>query len=136
MIKKALLVIFGLLLFSPVSRADVTLTMGTGSGYRGSYNNPVSVNLSNPLDKVRKIQMDVCDVDGHLTEFKCDTTSRSRDGFTCRFIPTGGTCGRIVLNTTAGGYIPAGTGSVMTVSYNVAAGAPSGQCRALIRRFR
>ncbi len=67
MIKKALLVVSGLLFFSPVSQAQVTLSVGTGSGYRGSDNNVVSVNLSNAADRVRKVQVELCDVDNYMS---------------------------------------------------------------------
>lgn len=130
MIKKALLCISGFLLFPSLNQAQVTLTVGTGSGYRGSHNNPVSVSLSNPSDPVRKVQVDVCDVDDYLDVLKCEPTARGRDGFTCGVIPLSAGCARLILYS-PGGIIPAGTGSIMTIRYNVSAGAPAGQSRAI-----
>ena len=130
MVKKALLVISGLLLFSSVSQAQVTLSVGTGSGYRGSDNNAVSVNLSNAADRVRKVQVELCDVDNHMSVARCDTTTRSRDGFTCGVISLPSGCSRVILNS-PGGFIPTGTGSIMTLRYNVAADAPATECRAI-----
>ena len=130
MIKKALLLIFGFLLFSSVSQAQVTLSIGSGSGYRGSDNNAVSVSLSNAADRVRKVQVEVCDVDNYMSVFRCDPTTRSRDGFTCGIINLASGCSRVILSS-PGGFIPTGTGSIMTLRYNVAAGAPAGQCRAI-----
>ena len=52
----------------------MTLTVGDGSGYRGSHNNPVGVSLSNSGDKVKQVQVDVCDVDDFFSVLDCTVT--------------------------------------------------------------
>ena len=85
---KISIVVFGLsfFLFPPLNQAQVTLTVGDGSGYRGSHNNPVTVILSNSPDRVKRVQVDVCDADDYLDVLRCDTTCRSSAGFTCQVV--------------------------------------------------
>lgn len=127
-----LIVIFGVsfFLFPPLNQAQVTLTVGDGSGYRGSHNNPVSVSLSNPSDTVKRVQVDVCDVDDFLSVLDCTVTERGRDGFTCQVISLPSGCARVNYSS-PGGLIEGDTGDIFTLRYNVSASAPDGQCRVL-----
>ncbi len=127
-----LIVVFGVafFLFPPLIQAQVTLTVGDGSGYRGSHNNPVGVSLNNSGDKVKQVLLDVCDTDDYLDVLRCDTTSRSSDGFGCQVISLPSGCARVVLSS-PGGVIDLGSGDIVTLRYNVDSGAPAGQSRAL-----
>ncbi|MDX1779547.1 MAG: hypothetical protein R3339_11755, partial [Thermodesulfobacteriota bacterium] len=129
-IKLFLAVSISLFLFPPLIRAQVTLTVGNGSGYRGSDNNPVGVSLSNPSDKVKQVLVDVCDTDDYLSVLKCDTTSRSSDNFTCQVVEFPSGCARVVLSS-PGGVIDLGSGDIFTLRYNIDSGAPDGQNRSL-----
>ena len=46
-------------------QAQVTLTVDDGSGAVGSSDNPIDVILNNPSEKVKAVQLDVCDVDDY-----------------------------------------------------------------------
>ena len=128
-----LILVFGISfsLFPPLTWAQVTLTVGNGSGYRGSDNNPVGVSLSNPSDKVKQVLVDVCDTGDYLSPLRCDTTSRSNDNFSCQVISLPSGCERAVLSS-PGGVIGLGSGDILTLRYNVDSGAPGGEGRSLI----
>lgn len=127
-----LIVIFGVsfFLFPQPNQAQVTLTVGDGSGYRGSYNNPVAVSLSNPGDRVKRVQMDLCDVDDFLSVLDCTVTDRGSDGFTCQVISLPSGCARVNFSS-PGGLIEEDTGDIFTLKYNVSASAPDGGCRVI-----
>ena len=109
--------ISGFLLFPWLSQAQVTLAVQDNApGYRGSYNNSVSVSLTNNADKVSRVQVDICDVDNLLTIFDCATTSRSRDGFSCQAFDLPSGCARVILSS-PGGIITEGTGAILTLKY-------------------
>ena len=109
------------------SSAEVTLTVGDGSGLPSSTGSPVVVNLDNPSDVIKGIQVDVCDVDDFLSCTTCDTTEHTID-FSCSTneLPNG--CCRIVLFSLGDDFIEEGTGPLFTINYDVLAGAPSGNC--------
>lgn len=122
-----------------VSQAVVTLTVGDGSGFPGSTDNPVAVSLANPDDIVKAVQMDICDVGNFLTPVRndnppeydgCELTDRTA-GFDCLVneLPNG--CCRVLLFSDGGTLIEEGEGPVFTLKYDVSGGAPSGQCRNL-----
>ena len=103
--------------------ADVTLTVGDGSGFKGSHNNPVVVSLNNPSHEVTKVVMEVCEVDvKYLTVTGCETTSRT-DDFSCSAFQWG-KCAKVDLEST-GGLISSGTGAIFTLKYNVSETAPT-----------
>ncbi len=119
-------------LFPSLIMANVTITAGNGSGYLGSQNNPVQVSLDNPDDKVRNVAIDICDVDDYINTNAvtgCETTLRTAD-FTCMVYEISG-CARVYLFPVQGGLIAKGTGSIVTLNFDVSASAPSGQSRAL-----
>ena len=123
-----------LFLFPSTGKSQVTLSVEDVSGYRGSHNNGVGVSLTNSV-KVSRVQVDVCEIPlpppDLLTVLSCDTTDRSKDGFTCLPISLPSGCVRVVLMTSPGGVIDAGTGPVFTLGYNVSSSATDGQCRVL-----
>ena len=78
--------------------------VGDGSALPGSTGSPVLVNLDNPSDGIKGIQVDVCDVDDFLSCTTCDTTERTTD-FSCSTneLPNG--CCRILLFSLGGDFI-------------------------------
>ena len=116
-------------LFITFSQAEVTLTVGKGSALPNATESPVAVSLENQVDLVRGMQLDVCDVDDYLECTGCDTTTRA-DGFSCITIEKDNGCCGVILANFGGGLIEAGQGSIFTINYDVASGAPSG-CREL-----
>ena len=130
-----------LLVFScSLSQADVTLTVGKGSGTAfPNMDYPVEVSLENQYDLVTILEVDVCDVDDYLSlapdnppVYSCETTDRTY-GFMCvtNELTENGCC-RVILESLDGSVIEAGEGAIFTLNYNVKAGAPFQQCRDLI----
>jgi len=118
-----------------LSQAEVTLTVGKGSADPPATDSPVAVSLENQDDRVRGIQVDVCDVDDYLTCTGCEITDRTAD-FTCAASeitnpdnPFYGCC-RVVLFSLSAERIEAGQGDIFTINYDVSNEAPSG-CREL-----
>jgi hypothetical protein len=107
--------------------ADITLTVGDGSGSPGSSENPVIVSLDNSVNKVKGLQVDVCDVDGYLLCTACGTTGRTT-GFDCMINKLDGGCCRVILANLTAGIIEEGTGSIFTVKYTISSSAPGGEC--------
>ena len=112
----------------------------------------VEVSLENPDDKVRGIQVDICDVNekltstssanlgyipppppppsGYLTCTGCETTGRT-SGFRCLTNELKDGCCRVVLVSDEGDLIGKGTGPVFTIKYDVSDNTPPGECRKL-----
>lgn len=132
----AISMVFFLLAAATPAITAVTLTVGDGSGYKGSHYNPVTVSLDNPDDTVKLIQLDVCDADNYLslnTLLRCETTSRS-GGFSFQALDLPNGCTRIVMSSTTvpcPALIAEGSGPIFTINYDVSTSAPSGQCRNL-----
>lgn len=135
------------LIFFPLlsQAADVTLTIGDGSGFLGSTGNPVEVSLDNPNDKVKGVQMDVCDVDDYLTPipndpdnyiFACVPSERTTH-FSCKINEQEDGCVTILLwsaemDEQGDPYlIKKGSGAIFTIKYDVSKDAPPGECRDL-----
>ena len=112
---------------SLLSQAEVTLTVGNGSGVPGSSENQVEVSLNNLDDTIKGVQMDVCDADDYLTCTECDTTERTT-GFICETNEIENGCCRVVV---AFGLIEEGTGPLIILTYDVSGEAPEGECRDL-----
>jgi hypothetical protein len=112
------------------AQAQVTLTVGNGSGAAGSSENSIDVILDNPSEKVRAVELEVCDVDDYLSSSECNTTSRS-SGFFCSANEQADGCVKVVLLNLEGGVIEEGEGPVFTLAYNVDSSAPEDECRDL-----
>lgn len=111
----------------PLSQAaDITLTVGDGSGSPGSGDNQVTVSLENQNDKVKGVQMDICDEGDYLSCSECEVTERST-GLICETNEVDGCC-RVLLISLSGDLIEEGTGSIFTLEYNVSEEAPVGDC--------
>jgi len=107
----------------------LTLTVGDGAGYRGSHNNRVDVTLDNPVDKVRAIQMDICDADERLmfkackgidraADFRCETSEEREKG-----------CLRVILLSLDDAAIEKGNGPIVELTYDISADAPEDACK-------
>jgi len=117
--------------------ADVTLTVGNGSGLPGSNENPVVVSLDNPNDRIKGIEVAICDTDDYLSCTECVTTERASD-LACLVNevsePDESTyrCCKVILSSlTGGGLIETGAGPVFTLIHDVSEEAPEGECRNL-----
>jgi len=111
--------------------AEVMLTIGDGSGQPGSVDNPIAVSLANPDDKVKGVQLDVCeDEDDYLSCTACETTERI-SSFDCIIQELENGCCRVLLLSLGGGTIGVGTGPIVTITYAVSGEAPAGECREL-----
>ena len=122
-----------LIFSSSITEAQVTLSVGSYAVTQGSQDNQMEVSMDNPSDKVRSIQMDICDVDDYMTCTSCESIMRAvGEGKTCFASEQGNGCCRIVvvsLNLGEDYFIEEGTGPIITVSYDVSANAPVGQYR-------
>jgi hypothetical protein len=119
-------------LTSPLSlsqAADVTLTVGDGLGLPGSSENIV-VSLDNLHDKVKGVQVDVCDAGDYLSCTECETTERT-SGYDCSTNELDDGCCRVILIHFTSGLIEKGTGPAFTLKYDVSVGVPGGECRDL-----
>ena len=125
----ATLFIFTLLL--SISQAEVTLTIGDGSGPPGSTGSQVAVSLDNPDDKVKGVMVDVCDADDYLSCTECETTERA-SGFSCSTKMQENGCCRVLMFSFGSDSIEEGTGPVFTIMYDVSGEAPAEDCRDLI----
>ena len=68
--------LLGLAVFLLIYRSDppsdpksdsVRLVIGKSGGYRGSHQNLIDVSLDNPGQKLRGIQLEICDADNFLS---------------------------------------------------------------------
>jgi hypothetical protein len=109
----------------------VTLDIGNGSGFPGTTDNPVILNLDNPNDKLFGFQVDICDVDDLLILDGCETTGRANFcGCTSGETPDG--CGRILVHCTEPDTdIQEGNGPIAILTYTTLEEAPAGECRDL-----
>lgn len=108
-------------------QADVTMTIGSGTGAPGSENNMVAITIDNPAHAIQGIQADICDEGNHLQGVACEPVGSASD-FTCAHNELSDGCFRIILLSLAGNVIPEDAGHIINVIYNVSASAPEGRC--------
>jgi hypothetical protein len=116
----------------PLAQAQVgtvTLSAGNGFGEPGTTGNPVAVSLDNQDDRVVSVQFDICRGDD-LTLRACESTVRTA-GIGCISNDLGNGCDRVIFVSLGGDFIEAGTGPILTLSYDVDPGAPQGTCHDL-----
>lgn len=123
-------ILYSLTLFPSLCQADVTLTVGKGSGFPASSGIPVSVSLVNHYEQVRAVQLDICDMDDYLSCIGCETTDRT-NGFSCSNIELENGCCRIILFAFDESVIELGEGSIFNISYDISNEAPYQECRIL-----
>ena len=115
---------------SSIRTADVTLTIGDSTSYRGSHENLVEVSLDNPDVRVRGIQIEICDVDNYVSCAGCGITDRT-SRFTCVSNEKKNGCYEVILFSFTD-LIEAGKGPIFTFKCDVAEEAPGDECRNLI----
>lgn len=120
-----------------VCNEEITLTLGNGSGAPGSLNNEVVVGLDNSNNKVKAVQIEICDGDDYLdVQSLCEKEPSPRvpNGFSCQCTEQPSGCARCVLAQEFGSdFIDEGSGPLFTVKYDVLPYPPTpyGQCRDL-----
>ena len=107
------------------------IIIGEGSGIAGSMDIPVEVSLENPADRIKGIQLDICDVDDYLIYTGCEITDRTV-GFTCSTSEIDNGCCCVMLFSLTGSLIEIEKGFIFTLKYDVSNVAPQGECRNLI----
>jgi len=136
-----------LAIFMPISKAEVTLTIGNGSGLPGSTGNPLEVSLTNSINKVRAIELDICE-DPNYPNFITPTNNNPPDVYTCETTdrtanfwcltneiedpdnPAYGCC-RVLLFDIEGSLIEQGEGAIFILRYDVSLSESSYDCRTL-----
>jgi len=92
---------------------------------------PVEISLENPQEKVRTIQMDICDEEDFLTLKRCEITDRTA-GFLCRASESSnGCCSLRLFSLSASAVIEEGSGPIVVLKYGASEEAPAGACRSL-----
>ena len=92
---------------------------------------PVEINLENPVHEVSRITMEVCDEDDYLALMRCEVTERT-EGFLCRASESdNGCCFVMLFSMTGSSVIEQGTGPIFTLQYTVSDEAPIDECRVL-----
>jgi hypothetical protein len=109
----------------------VTLDIGDGSGFPGTTNNAVTLNLDNPDDKVWGFQVDICDADNYLTCTGCETTDRTNLHNCASAESPNGCCRITVYSFKPNTFIQEGDGPIAILKYTVLAEAPERKCRDL-----
>ena len=105
------------------------LTVGDGAGYRGSWHNRVGVALDNPVDKVKAIQMDICNPDDLLIFTACKGIDRAAD-FHCEMSEERDNgCVTLMLLSLDGAIIEKGNGPIVELTYDISRDAPEDTCR-------
>ena len=92
---------------------------------------PVEINLENPVNEVSRITMEVCDEGDYLSLVRCEVTERT-EGFLCRASEgTNGCCMVMLFSMIGSGVIEQGAGPIFTLQYTVSDQAPIDECRVL-----
>ena len=117
---------------SLIRTADVTLTIGDSTSYRGSHDNLIEVSLDNPDVRVKGIQIEICDVDNYVSCAGCGITDRT-PRFTCVSNDKNNGCYEVILFSFTD-LIEEGKGPIFTFKCDVAEEAPGDECRNLILR--
>jgi hypothetical protein len=92
---------------------------------------PVEISLENPADKVKTIQMDICDEEDFLTLRRCEITDRTA-GFLCRASESSNGCCTVRLfSLSVSAVIDQGSGPIVVLKYGASEEAPAGACRSL-----
>jgi len=108
--------------FAQSQVGTVTLSVGNGSGPPSSTDNPVQISLDNLDDRTTGVQFDICR-GSYLSLSACENTART-PSINCSSIDLGNGCDRILFFSFGGNFIEVGTGPIITLKYDVSAGAP------------
>ncbi len=118
-------------LYVPPAGEDqgVTLTIGNTEGYRGSHQNLIDVSLDNSNQRIRGIQVAICDEDNFLSCTGCAVADRV-SGFTCASNENKEGCFEVLLFSFSN-IIEPGRGRIFSFTCDVAEDAPGKECRKL-----
>ncbi|MBW1855179.1 MAG: hypothetical protein JRJ00_10965 [Deltaproteobacteria bacterium] len=122
-----------LALSSSLGQAEVTLTVGDGSGAPSSSDNQIAVSLENPDDVVKGVSVEICEDNDSLSCTECETTERTT-GFNCTTNeieapdPNAGCCSVLLFSFSNDDSIEGITGPVFTLTYDVSEEATEGDC--------
>ena len=93
-----------------------------------SDSNAIEITLENQINKVSRINMEICTEDDYLTLAGCDTTDRT-DGFLCRSWNSGnGCCSVSLFSMNRLSVIEEGTGPICILRYTPSEEPPEGAC--------
>ena len=106
--------------------SDVTLSVGDANGTPGETNVPVEVGLINLNDKSLGVQVDVCNEGDYLTCTGCEAEPTRAAFYKCSTNELEDGCCRVILVTDGGILIDEGTGTILTIRYDVSEDAPGG----------
>jgi hypothetical protein len=106
---------------------SLIVTAGSGSGVPGSSGNVIGIGLDNPDNKIKVLQIDICDADNYLYCTGCETTERTA-GYISAFSEQESGCVRAVLYTLGNDLIAEGSGPILKLTYDVNPSSPSGEC--------
>ncbi len=94
----------------------------------GSDANAIAITLENPIHKVARINMEICNEDHYLALAGCDTTDRT-DGYLCRSWNSGnGCCSVSLFSMNRLSVIEEGTGPIFILRYTPTEEPPAGAC--------
>ena len=92
---------------------------------------PVEISLENSVEKVKTLQMAICDEEDFLTLRRCEITDRTA-GFLCRASESSnGCCSVQLFSLSPSALIDEGSGPIVVLKYHASEEAPAGACRAL-----
>ena len=112
-----------------IHAADVTLTVGNGSGFPGSPDNVVEVSLDNPSDIVKGLQVDI---GSHFTCTECTPNPDRAPQFYCFTSELNdGSCRVILFAFGFAEEIQIGNGPILSINYSIKENVPAEACTAL-----
>ena len=105
--------------------SDVTLIVADAYGYSGT----IDIELSNALDSVSEVRVDICDRDQRtwltINTVSCSNTTRS-SAFSCAVTNLGGGCVGVDITSSVAGLILPGTGAIARLTYTIDPSTPPG----------
>jgi hypothetical protein len=109
------------------TKSTVVVKVGSGSGLPGSRDNVIEISLDNPDNRVKALQIDICDADNYLYGTGCESAART-SGFSCIAVEQEDGCVRAFLYTLGSDLIAEGSGVILTLNYDADPSAPAGAC--------
>jgi hypothetical protein len=112
------------------TKSTVIAMVSSGSGLPGSHDNVIEISLDNPDNRIKALQIDICDADNYLYGTGCESAERT-SGFSCIAQEQEDGCVRALLYTLGDDTIAEGSGVILTLTYDVDPSAPAGECSTL-----
>jgi hypothetical protein len=125
------MMVLSLLIFcSSMTEAQVTISVGNGSGFPGSRTSVVEVSLDNPSHVVQGLQVDITDVGDYLSCTECTPNPDRASQFNCFTSELNdGSC-RVILFAFST-MIPIGNGPLLSINYSIKENVPAEACTTL-----